>query len=192
MRNLMIAIVVAAGSLVPGCDGSSDSSSSGTVNTSALWYLFFLMLGGKPAADGASVGYACNGHPLDWSTTDDAVLADEDEMLALLNARRAATGLPALGMHDTLRRCARGHSRHMAPDSHDFFALTDPEGRGPSDWLAANGLTGSAAECIGAGPRDDAFAAWISASGDADVLLAAGATEIGIGRHGALWTVLVR
>lgn len=81
-----------------------------------------------------------NGHPLDWRTDDAHTLAMEDEVLRLVNLRRTGMGLDALIMQVSHRRTARGHSRHMRLDVHNFFDHECPEGLSPGGRLRANGV----------------------------------------------------
>ena len=85
-----------------------------------------------PGQSGATVAYE-NGHPLDWWTDEPGVLSHEDQVFAMVNQHRTSRGLAALTLDPDLRRCARGHSRHMRPDSHDFVAHVNPEGHGPTE-----------------------------------------------------------
>jgi uncharacterized protein YkwD len=90
-------------------------------------------------AEGASRTYE-NGHPLDWWTEEADVLAKEGEVLVRVNAHRAMIGLGSLQMRQSLRRVARGHSRHMRKDVHDFFGHPNPEGDSPGTRLTLNGV----------------------------------------------------
>jgi uncharacterized protein YkwD len=93
-----------------------------------------------------------NGHPLDWHTDDPATLSNEDQALALVNARRTSLGLDALIPQVTHRRVARGHSHHMRADCHAFFEHENPEGLTPGERLRAGGVKfNHAAENIASG-----------------------------------------
>jgi uncharacterized protein YkwD len=109
-----------------------------------------------------------NGHPLNWLTDDGNVLAFEDEVLTLINARRMSLNLPALVMQVSHRRAARGHSRHMRLDVHAFFDHENPEGMSPGERLRANGVHWNhTAENIASGQLTPAqvVADWINSPG---------------------------
>lgn len=59
----------------------------------------------------------------------------EGRFLELINAERKAAGLPALKLRPELRDAARLHSLDMAVNG--FFGHVGPDGRGPSDRIAA-------------------------------------------------------
>ena len=109
-----------------------------------------------------------NGHPLNWLTAEARTLAYEDEVLGLVNGRRVALGLDVLLMQVTHRQVARGHSRHMRKDSHDFFAHENPEGLSPGERLRACGVHWDhAAENIASGQLtpQEVFADWVASPG---------------------------
>ncbi len=145
------------------------------------------------AGDGPTLVYP-NGHPLDWLTSDPQVLAAEEEMLALVNGARAAQGLPALAMDETMRRCARGHSRHMSAESHGFFAHVNPEGDGPGERLCANGMPGGAAENLarGSASAGEVVDAWLASPGHYANVMNPAHVRTGVGCQGAVWTQLFR
>jgi uncharacterized protein YkwD len=108
------------------------------------------------------------GHPLNWLTDDPPTLAQEDEVHSLVNAHRAAIGRPVLVMDVVLRRTARGHSRHMRLDVHNFFAHPNPEGDSPGTRLSRNGVSWTLmAENIASGQADAAaaFRSWLDSPG---------------------------
>ena len=109
-----------------------------------------------------------NGHPLNWLTDDDDTLKAEDETLDLVNARRVSMGLNALIMQVTHRRVARGHSRHMRADLHEFFTHVNPEGLSPGDRLHASGVEWNhASENIASGQLtpQEVFVDWVNSPG---------------------------
>ena len=109
-----------------------------------------------------------NGHPLNWLTDDVQTLDVEDETLQLVNARRVAMGLDALLMQATHRRAARGHSRHMRADLHNFFEHDNPEGLSPGDRLRACGVRWNhTAENIASGQLtpQEVFQDWVDSPG---------------------------
>lgn len=119
-------------------------------------------------APGATLTYP-NGHPLEWVTEDPAVLSFEDQVFSLVNQHRSAMSLTPLVHDDGLRRCSRGHARHMRPDVHDFVAHVNPEGHGPSERVMLCGVPGvmSAGEnaAAGLGTPFNVFNAWMNSPG---------------------------
>jgi uncharacterized protein YkwD len=80
-------------------------------------------------------------------TTQDT--AGEQHLLGLLNAHRAAAGVPPLALNATLAREARAHSCDM--DQHQRLSHTGSDGSSPFDRMRAVGVTFTAAgENIGA------------------------------------------
>ncbi|MGH2541384.1 MAG: CvpA family protein, partial [Ardenticatenaceae bacterium] len=73
-------------------------------------------------------------------TVHDAVPAPqlELEMLRMLNAERAAAGVPPLQMDPTLTEVARQHSRDMF--ERGYFSHATPEGFSPFDRMRAHGI----------------------------------------------------
>lgn len=132
--------------LLPACgDSSSDESAALDVGVARH-------PPPTPGQSGATLTYE-NGHPLDWMTDDAGVLGFEEQVLTRINQHRTSMGLNALVHDEGLRRCARGHSRHMRPDVHDFVAHVNPEGHGPSERVMLCGVPGvlAAAENAAAG-----------------------------------------
>ena len=124
------------------------------------------------------------GHPLNWLTDDAATLQFEDEVLALVNAHRATIPVGALVHDTTMRRCARGHSRHMTQTIHDFFAHTNPEGDSPFARMTQNGITyTTAGENIAAGYPTAAavMTGWLNSPGHRANIENASFGRIGIG-----------
>lgn len=156
--------LIAAGLAACGHDDESSGDGDAAPSTSAP---------SNPApppgggAEGPTLTYA-NGHPLDWATTDAGTLAYEEEVLRLVNDHRVSLGRDVLVMDAAMRRCARGHSRHMRADVHHFFDHQNPEGDSPGARLRGNGVSFTAAgENIAAGQSSpaSAFNAWINSSG---------------------------
>ncbi len=133
--------------------------------------------------EGASIGMP-NGHPLDWLTSDAQTLALEDEVLSLVNARRVALGRDALIMQVSHRRVARGHSRHMRKDVHDFFDHLNPEGWTPGQRLRASGVEWEhAAENIASGQLspEEVFGDWVDSPGHRKHIDDPGLRRTGVG-----------
>lgn len=154
-----------------------------------------------PDDTGHATLFYFNGHPLDWVSDRPETLAAEDEVLALVNAHRASIGRSALVHDPAMRRCARGHSRHMRADVHDFYAHVNPEGDDPGDRLKKNGVAWLfAGENLVAGSGDPliAFAAWMDSPGHRANLEDARWTRTGVGyqpgtgapSYDATWTQL--
>ena len=137
----------------------------------------FLLAGCEDSEDEAfrppdDPGYATitypGGHPLDWVSDNSSTLAHEDEVLKLVNGYRVAMGRNALVHDPALRRCARGHSRHMRADVHAFYAHVNPEGDDPGIRLWRNGVAWTTlGENLVAGPADPLFAfnSWLGSPG---------------------------
>lgn len=159
-RALAFAVCLFAFAQVGGCGGGSDDDDPPGGGGGGG--------GGSDGMDGQTLSISGTGHPLNWLTTDPNVIAKEDECHTLINNHRATVPVPAL-VHDlTMRRCARGHSRHMRADSHDFFAHQNPEGMQPWDRLTANGVTWTTAgENLAAGYATAAQAVdgWLASPG---------------------------
>jgi len=133
------------------------------------------------AAPVGEVSYS-NGHPVALSTTDESILAVENELFRLTNEHRGSIGLPALAEDPQTRNVARGQSAHMAV--HDFFSHTNPEGEGPGDRLSRAGVHWrSYGENIAAGypSAAAAFQAWLSSPGHRANIEGTGWTHVGNG-----------
>jgi uncharacterized protein YkwD len=95
-----------------------------------------MALAPKPAPAAAST---------DAAPFDTAV---EDTALAMINAGRPQFGEGPLAMDERLRQVARAHAKDMG--DRNYFAHTTPDGKSPSDRMAAAGIKfGRAAENIG-------------------------------------------
>ena len=88
----------------------------------------------------------------------------EGQVLALINAQRAAAGCGALVADRALAAVARAHSADMR--DRDFFSHTNPDGLDPFERAAAAGLY-ARAENIAYGQPDPAavMAAWMNSAG---------------------------
>lgn len=83
------------------------------------------------------------GHPLEASVSPPPAPEKEEEMLGLLNARRAAQGREPLAMNAALRLLAQAHAEHMTinDQAHDgFYNTINPEGDGPDGRLFKTGI----------------------------------------------------
>ena len=136
--------------------------------------------------------------PAEW-------IAYEDEVLELVNQRRAAgatcggvskPSVPALEMDEKLRQAARCHSMDMA--KLNYFSHDSKDGRSPWDRIDEAGYTGFGnAENIAAGQGSAAsvMESWMNSSGHCNNIMTDGSNEIGIGYafddasdFGRLWT----
>ncbi|HEX7898836.1 MAG TPA: CAP domain-containing protein [Planctomycetota bacterium] len=156
MRRTLLALSV----LLPACGDSSEED---------VDVLAGIERHPAPPAgqSGATLTYE-NGHPLDWITDDAGTLSYEDQVVVLVNQHRASMGLVPLVKDEGLRRCARGHSRHMRGDVHAFVAHVNPEGHGPADRALFCGVMATrVAENAAGGPGSpfNVFNGWIASPG---------------------------
>ncbi|VBB06575.1 Hypothetical protein LUCI_1811 [Lucifera butyrica] len=68
-----------------------------------------------------------------------AVSSDEQQALRLLNADRAAQGLPALRLNSQLTALAESYTQDMV--RRNFFSHTNPEGQSPFDRMRQAGIS---------------------------------------------------
>ncbi len=170
-RTILLAMSLFAFTQVGGCGDDSDDGGGGG--------------GGGGGSESATLTYP-NGHPLNWISSDPTTLTNEDQVLTLTNNHRVSLMPPAPALvHDLLmRQAARGHSRHMRGDIHDFFAHLNPENDQPWDRLTKNGVVWtSAGENIAAGYPDatSVFNAWLASPGHRANIENAGYGRIGVG-----------
>ena len=111
-----------------------------------------------------------------------------NEVFELLNAHRAANGVPALRYDDQLEAAVLGHCHHMIV--HDFFAHEAPEAAIRTPWTRAE-LCGTQAngENIAQGQRDPAavMEAWTNSDGHNQNMLNDNFTRVGIAFHDGCW-----
>jgi uncharacterized protein YkwD len=122
-------------------------------------------------------------------TTPEQIAAAAGAVTCLVNAERAARGIPALRRDADLAQAARGHAHDMA--QHKYFSHTSPNGDGLSDRLRAAGYGRPgdgwrAGEDIGWGTGARATPnalvdAWLDSDGHRRILLSDGYREIGVG-----------
>jgi uncharacterized protein YkwD len=142
---------------------------------------------GTPPTDPPTTGPDCTNAttwPADW-------VAFEDEVLALVNQRRAAGAtcggvvkppVPALVMDAKLRQAARCHSLDMAQNN--YFSHDSQDGRSPWDRIREAAYTGFGnGENIAAGQGTPAsvMASWMSSTGHCNNIMTSGSNEIGVG-----------
>ncbi|HEU4885419.1 MAG TPA: CAP domain-containing protein [Longimicrobium sp.] len=112
-----------------------------------------------------------------------------EEMVALVNAHRRRVGCPELVWMQAVANAAQGHSDDMA--RRNYFDHRSPEGRGPTDRLAAAGVTYRAlAENIAQHPGTprDVLAGWLASPGHRQNLENCTYTHHGIGVREGYWT----
>ncbi|MBI2933016.1 MAG: CAP domain-containing protein [Planctomycetes bacterium] len=145
-RTILIVVPMLIAAVSIGCDAGSSYGAAA-----------------EQGVEGATLSYP-NGHPLDWRTEDSLVLRQEEELLAVINQHRVSMGLPALIQDPVMQECARGHSKHMTNDSHDFLAHRNPEGDSHVERMNKHGLFGFSGENVAAGYFDAAsvLAAWLA------------------------------
>ncbi len=116
------------------------------------------------------------------------------EVVALVNAERAAAGCGPVTSDGALDAAARGHSADMA--ANDYFSHTGLDGRSFGDRIRAAGYPGgSIAENIaaGQGSASSAMASWMESSGHRANILNCSFRHIGVGvarggSYGTYWT----
>jgi uncharacterized protein YkwD len=67
------------------------------------------------------------------------VTADQQKAISLMNADRAAYGLPPLGIDSKLVALAQSYAQDMV--NRNFFSHTNPEGQSPFDRMQAAGIS---------------------------------------------------
>lgn len=122
----------------------------------------------------------------------------ESELVALINAQRAAHGLPPLGSQAQLARAARAHSIDMACSG--FFSHTGSSGASPGDRIGGEGYRWSIfAENIagGYGSPQDVITGWMDSLDHRANILSPRVVDVGAGyafsslsEYGNYWTVV--
>jgi uncharacterized protein YkwD len=113
--------------------------------------------------------------------TDDSITAQENRVVALTNAERAAAGCGELAVDERLRTAARGHSQDMA--TNDYFSHTSLDGSSPTDRARAAGYPGGVGENIAMGYRtpEDVMRGWMNSDGHRRNILNCRYLVIGVG-----------
>lgn len=121
-----------------------------------------------------------------------AFAGDADEIVAMINAERAAKGLPGLAVNAQLEKSAQKHATDMHKKS--YFSHTGKNGStlmqrvkraGYKPCLAAENLS------IGYSSVAKAIEGWMNSKGHRQNILRKGVTEIGIGvADGALYVAV--
>jgi uncharacterized protein YkwD len=117
----------------------------------------------------------------------------EDQILALVNAERAAAGCGAVSADPGLTAVARAHSEDMR--DRDFFDHVNPEGLSPFDRAERAGMSARAENIAYGQPGPaDVMAAWMDSSGHRANILNCDLTRLGVGiadgNGGPWWTEL--
>lgn len=125
-------------------------------------------------------------------TPDDSASASvAQQVLALVNRERAANGLSALKLDDTLSRYAAVKSQDMH-DNH-YFSHTSPTYGSPFDMMKSFGITYNYAGeniAMGYSTAEAVVTAWMNSAGHRANILSANFTTMGIGyvSDGGYWT----
>lgn len=127
---------------------SSDSSSKAVVGgLIALGLLAILAKGGSKSSSGSSAGKTTtppatnqtpSPTPAPVPSTPSGLSAAEQQALTLLNADRAANGLPALKANLKLTGLAESYAQDMI--NRGFFSHYNPEGQSPFDRMNKAGI----------------------------------------------------
>lgn len=131
------------------------------------------------------------GQVLNIPQVSQAVRAYEQEVVRLVNARRAQNGLKPLAENWELSRVARYKSADMAGKR--YFSHESPTYGSPYQMMRSFGISfRSAGENIAYGQRTPAavVGAWMNSSGHRANILSSSYTQIGVGYHeaGNYWT----
>lgn len=115
------------------------------------------------------------------TTTSSGLTADEAKAFQLLNADRAAHGLPALKLNMNLVRLAENYGQDMI--NRNYFSHYNPEGQSPFDRMNRAGISYSAAgENLAINTSVTAAEkAFMNSSGHRANILNSNYTEVGIG-----------
>ncbi|MBP2636763.1 MAG: SCP-like extracellular [Firmicutes bacterium] len=115
------------------------------------------------------------------TTTTSGVTADEAKAFQLLNADRAANGLPALKLNTSLVKLARNYAQDMI--NRNYFSHYNPEGQSPFDRMQQAGISYSAAgENLAINTSVTAAEkAFMNSSGHRANILNSNYTEVGVG-----------
>ncbi|WP_093796196.1 CAP domain-containing protein [Sporomusa acidovorans] len=114
-------------------------------------------------------------------TTSSGLTADESKAFQLLNADRAANGLPALKINSSLVRLAENYAQDMI--NRKFFSHYNPEGQSPFDRMKQAGISYRyAGENLAINSSVAAAEkAFMNSSGHRANILSPNYTEVGVG-----------
>ncbi|MEU0393983.1 CAP domain-containing protein [Streptomyces sp. NPDC006208] len=105
-----------------------------------------------------------------------------DEVVDLVNARRAEVGCPPVRRNGRLERSATAHADDMA--TRHYYGHHSPEGRDAGDRISAAGYGWQKwGENIYRGPKSpaEAMEGWMNSTGHRQIILDCSFTEIGVG-----------
>ena len=113
------------------------------------------------------------------------------QVLTLVNRERAANGLSALRLDDTLSRYAAVKSQDMHDNG--YFSHTSPTYGSPFDMMKSFGITYSHAGeniAMGYSTPEAVVSAWMNSEGHRANIFSASYTELGVGyvADGGYWT----
>ncbi|NTX08732.1 MULTISPECIES: CAP domain-containing protein [Myxococcus] len=189
MTSRSIPLFLLGAALLGGC-GGPETPSSIAEEEGALVPAVRTETGGTAAGD-VTASAVCD----DVATWDPAWAGFEDQVLALVNQRRAAGAVcggvtqapaPALTHHASLRCAARRHSKDMG--TNNFMSHTGSNGSTPWQRITATGYTyRRAAENVAAGYSTPAAVVngWMASSGHCTNIMNPLLVHIGIGYFNA-------
>lgn len=120
--------------------------------------------------------------------TADPADSPAEQVLALVNARRAEAGCRPVKLDDRLSRAAQLHSEDMS--ANDYFDHTSKDGRTFSDRAKAQGYQTPGAENIAQGQSsaDAVMDAWMNSQGHRENILNCDLSTMGLGLVENDWT----
>ena len=150
--------------------GSSEATAKNTTTTPET-----------PTTPAATPDTATTGSTSQPVTTTSGLTADEAKAFQLLNADRAAHGLPALKLNMNLVRLAEKYGQDMI--NRNYFSHYNPEGQSPFDRMQQAGITYSyAGENLAINSNVKAAeTAFMNSAGHRANILNTNFTEVGIG-----------
>lgn len=134
-----------------------------------------------PTTPAATPGTATTGSTAQPTTNTSGLTADEAKAFQLLNADRAANGLPALKLNMDLVRLAEKYGQDMI--NRNYFSHYNPEGQSPFERMQQAGITYSyAGENLAINSNVTAAEkAFMNSSGHRANILNTNFTEVGVG-----------
>lgn len=118
-------------------------------------------------------------------------VAPAGSVTQIVNAQRAANGLSAVRNDARLARAAQAHAEDMVAQG--YFSHTGANGSRFSQRARAAGYTCAAAENIASGQKTSATVMedWMNSAGHRRNILLSDARDIGIGRAGNIWVMML-
>ena len=125
------------------------------------------------------------------STTGSTIAAPAGDVVGLVNAARAEQGLGPVRTNPRLAQAARDHAADMVAGG--YFSHTGQNGSSFSDRARAAGYACAAAENIASGQRSEAevMTSWLNSPGHRRNILLRDVVDIGIGRVGTMWVMML-